>query len=513
MNKIKKLFSSSENGSKTEQEQLNKTHDEVKQLYQEVNKQHLENAKMLLEVQKAVALAKSDITDTAINKAFGVLNHVRLWLIVIGIVIAFGGFLGYHSLSTSLNAYFKERVEEWLRFDTKGSEGRESLEALRTQAMLDAYTIRLSRSFSKPFGTHSISLEESEIKRLVEIIVDIDTDYSNFADALRLVTKSRGVFVLMRPEDEVGRQLTSILNSKSYSNDKKILLLEYLEKDEALLPYALAMLNSEETHESIKLRVLDNVAYFKPDVAIEFANNNFKKMDSLYSKNQLASFLAKHDPTSKEIYEFLEYMRENKPNEWEYLYVGPLSALLENEEARLLAKAQDTLINALDIGLSTLISDLSAGPRYLAVSFGSTVSGIENPKTLFSDADFVTKVISSSSQSLESYFKALDFFQIEDGNYLLTSVLLSLGNSATLKLENNTTLTLKNVTGKVWLRVIEKAGIPLVEATWRDSAGEVNSALMSSPDGLAGSMYEISFDSKAIENMSIRTYNKDYNMW
>ena len=125
----------------------------------------------------------------------------------------------------------------------------------------------------------------------------------------------------MRPEDEVGRQLTSILNSKSYSNDKKILLLEYLEKDEALLPYALAMLNSEETHESIKLRVLDNVAYFKPDVAIDFANNKFNKMDSLYSKNQLASFLAKHDPTSKEIYEFLEYMRENKPNEWEYIRV------------------------------------------------------------------------------------------------------------------------------------------------------------------------------------------------
>ena len=147
MNKIRKLFSSNYNNSNKEQELLNKTHDEIKQLYQEVNKQHLENAKMLLEVQKAVEVAKSDITETAINKAFGVLNHVRLWLIVIGIVVTLGGFLGYQSLSTSLNAYFKERVEEWLRFDTKGSEGRESLEVLRTKAMLDAYTIRLSRSF------------------------------------------------------------------------------------------------------------------------------------------------------------------------------------------------------------------------------------------------------------------------------------------------------------------------------------------------------------------------------
>jgi hypothetical protein len=513
MGRLKNFFKSGDDTSIAERELLNKTHDEVKQLYHEVNKQHLENAKMLLEVQKAVALTKSDITETAINKAFGVLNHVRLWLIVIGIIVALGGFLGYQSLATSLNAYFKERVEEWLRFDIKGSEGKKSLETLRTQAMLDAYTIRLSRSFAQPYGTHSISLEDSEIKRLVEIIVDIDTEYSDFADALRLVTKSRGSFVLIRPEDEVGRQLTSILYSKSYSDSKKILLIEYLGKDEALLPYALVMLNNEEAHESIKLKVLDNVAFFQPEVAIEFANNNLKKINSLYSKNRLASFLAKHDPTSKEVYEFLEDMRANKPNEWEYFYLGPLSTLLENEEARLLPRAQDKLINALNLGLSTLISDFSAGPRYLAVSFGSSVIAIENPKTLFSDANFVTKVISSSSQSLESYLKALDFFQIEDGNYFLTSILLSLSNSAKLKLENNTTLTLKNVTGKVWLRVIEKAGIPLVEATWRDSAGEVNSALVSSPDGLADSMYEISFDSKAIENMSIRTYNKDYNKW
>lgn len=348
MGRLKNFFKSGDDTSIAERELLNKTHDEVKLLYHEVNKQHLENAKMLLEVQKAVALTKSDITETAINKAFGVLNHVRLWLIVIGIIVALGGFLGYQSLATSLNAYFKERVEEWLRFDIKGSEGKKSLETLRTQAMLDAYTIRLSRSFAQPYGTHSISLEDSEIKRLVEIIVDIDTEYSDFADALRLVTKSRGSFVLIRPEDEAGRQLTSILYSKSYSDSKKILLIEYLGKDEALLPYALAMLNNEEVHESIKLKVLDNVAFFQPEVAIEFANNNLKKINSLYSKNRLASFLAKHDPTSKEVYEFLEDMRANKPNEWEYFYLGPLSTLLENEEARLLPRAQDKLINALN---------------------------------------------------------------------------------------------------------------------------------------------------------------------
>lgn len=513
MDKIKKLFSSSGNGTEASQDLLNKTHDEIKKLYHEVNRQHIENAKMLLEVQKAVELAKSDITETAINKAFFILNHVRLWLVVIGIIIAVGGFLGYQSLSTSLNAYFKERVEEWLRFDTKGSEGKESLETLRTQAMLDAYTIRLSRSFSSPYGIHSISLEESEIKRLVEIIIDVDTNYSDFADSLRLVTKNRGGFLLMRPEDEIGRQLTSILNSKSYSDDKKILLLEYLEKDEALLPYALAMLDSKETHESIKLRVLGNVAYFQPDVAVKFANDNFEYMESLYSKAQLASFLAKYDPTSKEIYEFLEYIRKNKPKEWEYLYAVPLSSLLENEDARLLKIVQDTFMTALDIGFSTLISDMRAGPRYLAVSFGSTVSGIEDPKTLFSDTNFITKIISSSSQNLELYLKALDFFQIEDRDYFVTSVLLSLSSSDALQLNNNKTLTSKEVTGKVWIRVIKMAGLPLIEATWRDSVGEIRSATLMNSGSLTRSSYEISFDSKIIEEMSVRTYNKDHHAW
>ena len=165
------------------------------------------------------------------------------------------------------------------------------------------------------------------------------------------------------------------------------------------------------------------------------------------------------------------------------------------------------------MGFSTLISDMRAGPRYLAVSFGRTVSDIEDPKALFSDADFVTRVIYSSNQNLESYIRALDFFQIEDDEHFLTSVIMSLSNSATLQLTNNTTLTSKDVTGRVWLRVIEKAGLSLVEATWRDSVGEVKSALVTSSEGLAGSTYKISFDSKAIENISIRTYNKDFHTW
>jgi hypothetical protein len=513
MSRLKEFFKNGDDTSIAERELLIKTHDEIKELYKEVNKQHLENAKMLLEVQKSVDLAKSDITETAINKALGILLHVRHWMLAILFVIAIAGFLGYQSFSSSLNAYFKERVEEWLRFDTRDSEGRAALEELRTQALLDAYTIRLSRSFSNPFGINSISLEESEIKRLVEIIVDVDTNYSDFTDALRLVTKSRGVFVLMRPEDEVGRQLTSILGSKSYSNNKKILILEYLSKDEALLPSALSMLESDDTHESIKLRVLNTVAYFQPDLAIDFANSNIDTMESLYSKSKLASFLAEYDPTSPKIYNFLRYLRNDRPDKWENHYAGPLSALLDSKKARAHTIMRETVTNALTLGFTTLISDMRAGPRYLAVSFGNTISDIEDPKELLSDTDFVTDIISASSHSLESFTKALNFFQIEDGEHILTSVLISLSQKATLRLKNKLSLTSRDVNGKVWLRAVQKAGVTLIDVTWRDNVGEVKSSQLASFDGLAESHYEISFDSKVVENMSIREYNRDFHAW
>ena len=513
MNKLKQFFKNSDDTSISEAKLIVKTHDEIKELYREVNKQHLENVKMLLDVQKSVDLAKSDITETAINKALGILLHVRNWMYAILFVIAVAGFFGYQSFTSSLNAYFKERVEEWLRFDTRDSEGRKALEELRTQAMLDAYTIRLSRSFSHPFGVHSISLEESEVKRLAEIILDVDTNYSNFADALRLVTKSRGVFVLIRPEDEIGRQLTSILESESYSNDKKILILEYLTKDEALLPYALSMLESDNTHESIKLRVLNNVAYFQPDVAIEFANSNIDIMESLYSKSILASFLAEHDPISPKIYNFLRYLINDRPDEWENHYAGPLSALLDNKKARIHTIVHETVTHALTLGFTTLISDMRSGPRYLAVSFGRTISDIEDPKKLLSDTDFVTNIISTSSHSLESFTKALNFFQIEDGEHILTSVLISLSQKATLRLKNNLFLTSQDVNGRVWLRVVQQAGVKLIEVTWRDNIGEVKSSQLVSSDGIDDSRYEIFFDSKVVEDMSIRTYNRDFNAW
>lgn len=151
--------------------------------------------------------------------------------------------------------------------------------------------------------------------------------------------------------------------------------------------------------------------------------------------------------------------------------------------------------------------------RYLAVSFGSAISDIKDPKELLSDTDFITEIISVSSHSFESFINTLNFFQIEDGEHILTSVLVSLSQKASLQLKNNQVLTTKDVSGKVWLRVVQKANETVINVTWRDKLGEINSSQLVSANGTADSQYEVSFDSTVINDMSIREYNLDFHSW
>lgn len=494
-------------------ESVSKAYSEIKELRNEVQKQHLENTKILLEAQKTLEISKSEITETAMNKSLEIMLHVKHWMYAIMLVIAVGGFLGYQSFFSSLNAYMKERVEDWLRFDVKESEARKNLDELRTQALLDAHTIRYARSLSSPFGINSHPLEESEIKRLVEIVVNVDSSYSDFADALRLITRSRSPFVLARPEDEVGRQLTAILQSREYGNDKKVLLLEYMSKEEALMPYSKQMLADESIHESIKLRVLENVAFFERDLAVEFARNNFESMDSLFSKSNLAGFLAENDHESKLIYDYLNWLLKEQPEDWTYHFASPFSELLVNETARKYDLVKDLLSSSIEFGLSTELSDVFRGPRYLSITFGGTVVPIKDPNNLFSDREFVSQTLVDASDDIDLFARALNFFQIKDGSHYLTTVLLDLKNQSSVLLKNKGNLPASEIVGHLWLRLEKVAGAQVITATWRDNLGEVHSDELIDSKGLNTASYHISFDSKALEDMSIREYNKDFRTW
>ncbi|MEC8485427.1 MAG: hypothetical protein VXY99_16540, partial [Pseudomonadota bacterium] len=78
-------------------ESVSKAYSEIKELRNEVQKQHLENTKILLEAQKTLEISKSEITETAMNKSLEIMLHVKHWMYAIMLVIAVGGFLGYQS--------------------------------------------------------------------------------------------------------------------------------------------------------------------------------------------------------------------------------------------------------------------------------------------------------------------------------------------------------------------------------------------------------------------------------
>ncbi|PQQ25770.1 hypothetical protein C6H64_19155 [Photorhabdus luminescens] len=115
----------------------------------ELDKIKEENLRLQQLVVDRIDLAKSEITESAINKTMGVLEHTKKWLVVVffvtGFFISAASFFGVKSIIDKLEVLYTDKVNNWLRFDNDNSGGRKVLEEIRTRALLDSYSIRLSR--------------------------------------------------------------------------------------------------------------------------------------------------------------------------------------------------------------------------------------------------------------------------------------------------------------------------------------------------------------------------------
>jgi hypothetical protein len=433
------------------------------------------------------------------------------------VIAGIATFLGWKSLNINLTTYFKDEVEKWVRFEDSDSGSKKTLNEIRTKALLNANTIRLLRSYYSPYATYSVQLSKLEIERLVEIIVDPVTPYGDFIDALRLVSKSRGIFILRHPEDEIGKKITAILMSDNEGHDayKKGQILEYMSKDESLLIYSKGILAKAKNDESIKISAFKNVSNFEPKFALEFAKKNINIFTTLSSRTTLAEYLVKNEPSSNVVKEFLNSLMTTKPKYWEMYYLSVLTTMLESDSALVenVIPILELIPNLINSGAMLALSESSSGPRYLSMTLNGTGSALETPNKFLSNSKFITSIVTAKKIDFEWLFKVVEFFQIKDYSYFISTLIMTPRGSTKLILMDSSTVTSKDVLDDIWLRSETIAGVNSLTLTWRDKTGMVKDGIIKNVFDAEKSKYKISYDPKVVDELSYRNVNNLLNFW
>ncbi|RMS64556.1 hypothetical protein ALP63_02030 [Pseudomonas syringae pv. aceris] len=463
---------------------------------------------LLSEVNSKISNAEDRVTEKAIDKTLGIVSQVKNWIAVVAVFITvvsgLGVFIGYNNLSNTLTALFNSKVTQWMQFDDDKSGGRQALDELRTEAIVNAYMIRLARNYSS-ISESLFPLNGPEEKRLLKMLQAPETKYAEFSDALTIIVKNRGPFRLALSEDDVGRRIATLLNASEISPDKKGLILQKLKGDAALLPYSRSILNDENLNIYVRLAALENIKVFDKDMAISFVKRNVNKVKAEL-KGALVLYLAKE---SGEYSNALGYVREivdQKPEYWQSSVLEIVSGLGETFSSKSnldLEGLADLISEVAKLGGQIEISDERFGPKRIAIQLDGASTMMAKPGRLLKNQDLIKSVILKNGDDVASLLKSAQFFQISDQETLLTTLIVRLNDKACIETESKALLTETNVSGDVWLRVQSVPGGKQLIATWRDpETGIVHADPVNSVSHLGNMRFSLSFDEKLMESLS-----------
>ncbi|RAW86751.1 hypothetical protein [Photorhabdus laumondii] len=285
----------------------------------EIDKIKEENLRLQQLVVDRIDLAKSEITESAINKTMGVIEHTKKWLVVVffvtGFFISAASFFGVKSIIDNLEVLYTDKVNNWLRFDNDNSGGRKVLEEIRTRALLDSYSIRLSRQRNNtPF---SIQLTGSETERLMAIVLEPKTSDSDFIDALNIIIASKSFLGRRFIGDDINtKNIADIVVNPNFSETKRGVVFDKLSWNRSLLRWSLSIIDNPNISYSESMRMADfnNVRHFDEKRAKEFAVENIDKFESDLNKITLEKYLMKIDfaDANSKINELIVYLKTNK---------------------------------------------------------------------------------------------------------------------------------------------------------------------------------------------------------
>ncbi|QEY70722.1 hypothetical protein [Pseudomonas denitrificans (nom. rej.)] len=414
------------------------------------------SARLLLEVQSQIGNAEAKLSERAIEKTLSILHHIKQWILAVGtfitLALALGAFLGYKNLTDSLTNTFVNKVDRWLRFEDGDSDESRALDAMRTQALLDAYMVRFAR---ERLGGHngSFSLTEAERQRLLVILQDPSSDAGQFSDALTIITRSRGLFAPPWMEDPIGKALARLVNDSSLSQHKRVLLLERLKFDRAFLPFSRTLVADVNNVWPTKMLAFDNLKLFEDPIALTFAQANVDKVDRVY-RSKLALYIAQKTGSYAAVNEYAQFLRHKKPEWWQSDFlglVGGLGEILPSTGELPLEDISALIGDSVLLGAGIRLTDL-LGDRRLALELDGGYAALVEPGNWLNDPRVIGAIIRRKPLSPDWLAKVVSFFQVDDRGYELATLQLTLRDKDRL-LTQQGAIGASDVRGQVWLRV------------------------------------------------------------
>ncbi|MDR6600220.1 ElaB/YqjD/DUF883 family membrane-anchored ribosome-binding protein [Achromobacter deleyi] len=466
------------------------------------------NSDLLSEINNNIKNTESKIVERAIEKTLEIIHQIKSWLgiaaISISAIVGFGVLLGYKNLNDTLTASFKDEVAHWMRFDDEHSGGRKALDELRTEALVNAYMIRLARNYSKM--TESLfPLNSPAEKRLLEILQAPNTKYSDFSDVLTIIIKNRGPFRLMIPEDGVGKTMASLLSKDEISPEKKGLLLNRMTGEEALLPHAKSILNDENQNIFVRIDAFENVKKFDRDTAIAFAQKNVKTINPRV-KGLLILYLAEVTQDYGQALLHIKELITQKNEYWDSDVLYLASHLAETLPPTVdpgTYKLADIFVEVLRLGGEIDISDERFGPKQIGLRIGGAYSSLQKPGRLFRDSALIKSIILKHGTSLAGLAKSTKFFQLSDKGILLSTLVVKPTGQSSVETQSGFILDEQNVLSEIWFRTHDVPGGIQLTATWRDKGtGVVSTDPVRRVNKIDDMNFELSFDDKVLQALS-----------
>ncbi|KIY42140.1 hypothetical protein TZ03_02330 [Pseudomonas sp. 10-1B] len=484
-------------------------------LHLELQELKASSASLLHEVQSQIGNVEAKVSERAIEKTLSILHHIKQWILLVGtfmtLALAVGAFFGYKNLADSLTTTFTNKVERWLRFEDGDSDESMALDAMRTQALLDAYMVRFARE--RLDGRNgSLSLTEAERQRLLAILQDPSSDVGQFSDALTIITRSRGLFAPAWMEDPTGKALAQLVNDSSLSQHKQVLLLERLKFDRAFLPFSRTLIADADHVWSMKMLAFDNLKLFEDPMALAFAQANVGKVDRYY-RSKLALYIAQNTGSYAAVNEYAQFLRETKPELWQsdlLELVGGLGGILPSTGELPLEDISALIGDSVLLGAGIRLTDL-LGSRRLALELDGGYAALVEPGRWLNEPRVIGAIIRHQPLSPDWLARVVSFFQVNDQGYELATLQLTLRDEDRL-LTQQGALGASDVRGQVWLRVETVPGGHRLSATWRDAnTGRISVSGIESPQRLPTSVFQLSFDPQLLKSLTyqMRVY-EDY---
>lgn len=478
-------------------------------LHLELEELKTSSARLLHEVQSQIGNAEAKVSERAIEKTLAILHHIKQWILAVGtfitLALAVGAFFGYKNFTDSLTNTFTNKVDRWLRFEDGDSDESKALDAMRTQALLDAYMVRFARE-RLDGRTGSLSLTEAERQRLLAILQDPSSDVGQFSDSLTIITRSRGLFAPPWMEDPTGKALTQLVNDSSLGQRKQGLLLERLKFDRAFLPFSRNLISDADYDWPMKMLAFDNLKLFDDPKALTFAQVNVDKVDRYY-RSKLALYIAQKTGSYAAVTEYAQFLRETKPELWQsdlLELVGGLGIILPSTGELPIGDISALIGDSVQLGAGIRLTDLF-GARRLGLELDGGYAALVEAGRWLNEPLVIGAIIRRRPLSPDWLTRVVSFFQVEDQGYELATLQLSLRGKDRL-LTQQGAVDAHDVRGQVWLRVETVPGGHRLIATWRDAnTGRILASVIESPQLLPQSLFQLSFDPQLLKSLTYQT--------